>query len=60
MNYMQETGIRYFVDFDNALSNEYGMFMGSGYPQDLQFVGVAASSPYPALGVLRAYQVTYP
>jgi len=60
MAYMQEIGIRYFVDFDHALDEEYGVFMGEGYPENLQPIGAVASSPYPILGSLRAYRVAGP
>ena len=56
--YMRERGVRYFVDFDHALDKEYGVFMGTGYPEGLAYLEQAASAPYPELGAIRAYEVT--
>jgi len=58
--YMQAAGVHHFVDFDYALSGEYGVFMGPGYPDGLVPVDQAASDPYPGLGVIRAYRVLAP
>lgn len=55
-DFIKSAGIRYFVDTDFALANEYGVFMGAGYPEGLQEV---ASMPeaYPELGYIRVYRV---
>ncbi len=55
--YMQEIDIHYLLDFDNALDNEYGVFMGPGYPAGLVEVAYGAAIPYPNLGVLRVFRV---
>jgi hypothetical protein len=59
-SYMQTASVYHFIDFDHALNNEYGVFMGAGYPEGLVYVGQAAPEPYPGLGVLRAYRVMAP
>ena len=54
--YIQSVGIDYFVDTDFSLTDEYGVFMGAGYPEGLREI---ASMPeaFPRLGYIRVYRV---
>jgi hypothetical protein len=54
--FIQSLGIKYLVDTDYALEREYGVFMGSGYPDGLQAVAVLPVE-YPPLGFMRVYEV---
>jgi hypothetical protein len=56
MDYIRESGIDYFLDFDYAVEHEYGVFMGTDYQQALREVA-QIGAPYPALGTYRIYQV---
>ncbi|MCZ2098365.1 MAG: hypothetical protein LC121_19270, partial [Anaerolineae bacterium] len=56
LDYMQATGVDYLLDSDNAVRNEYALFMGDGYPDQLPEVAVLTEE-YPGLGFLRLYRV---
>ncbi len=56
MDYIQDVGICYFLDFDYALEREYGPFMGPNYRQALTEVAQIGSG-YGALGSYRIYTV---
>lgn len=56
LGYMQAVRVDYFLDSDNALYNEYVLFMGDGFPDRLLELEVLTAE-YPGLGFLRLYQV---
>jgi hypothetical protein len=56
MAYVREAGIEYVVDSDQALRGEYGVFMGSGWPDALEEIAVVCG-PDPTWGYWRAYRV---
>jgi hypothetical protein len=57
--YLQAAGVDYLVDYDLAIRREYALFMGPGYPEALEEVGII-SEEHPALGYLRAYRILPP
>jgi 4-amino-4-deoxy-L-arabinose transferase-like glycosyltransferase len=56
LDYLQESGVDYLLDSDNAVNLEYGMFMGEGFPEQLRETETLTKE-YPGLGVLRLYEV---
>ncbi|MDZ4770170.1 MAG: hypothetical protein SGJ24_13655 [Chloroflexota bacterium] len=54
--YMREIGVTLLIDSDNAVENEYALFMGADYPDGLPAIETI-TAPYPGLGVIRVYQV---
>lgn len=57
MGYLQRDGVEYLIDYDNAINNEYELFMGDGYPEDLEEIGVINDVPVSGLGLIRVYRV---
>ncbi|MCC6803026.1 MAG: glycosyltransferase family 39 protein [Anaerolineae bacterium] len=56
LDYMQAIGVDYLLDSDNAVRNEYALFMGDGYPDQLPETKILTEE-YPGLGFLRLYRV---
>ncbi|MBZ0298622.1 MAG: hypothetical protein K8J31_02730, partial [Anaerolineae bacterium] len=56
MDYAIESGVHYLLDFDHALQQEYGPFMGQDYLQHLSEV-TRIGNVYPGLGAYRIYEV---
>jgi hypothetical protein len=57
LDFMRDLGVLYLIDSDNAVENEYALFMGGGYPDELPPIAII-SEPYPGLGVMRVYRVS--
>ncbi|OGO18443.1 MAG: hypothetical protein A2Z14_03605 [Chloroflexi bacterium RBG_16_48_8] len=57
LKYLQENGITKLVDYDHAIRNEYALFMGPGYPADLEEIAVLGGDIQHPLGLLRAYDI---
>jgi len=57
MDYILESEIDYFLDFDNAVLNEYGPFMGPNFQERLIEVAQIGEA-YPGLGHYRVYLVS--
>jgi hypothetical protein len=57
LDFMRQLGVLYLIDSDNAVENEYALFMGGDFPDGLPEIAVI-SEPYPGLGVMRVYQVS--
>lgn len=56
LDYMRDEGVSYFVDFDHALQNEYGLFMADDYAAQLDEIAVI-DDPYEGLGRMRVYRL---
>lgn len=56
MQYMRHEGVKYLIDFDLAIRDEYGPFMGAGFDQQIKEVAVL-DEPYTGLGLMRIYEV---
>ncbi len=56
LNFMRTSGVDYFIDFDFALRNEYGQFMGPGYPDGLHELTII-DEEYSDLGYMRVYSL---
>jgi len=56
LDYMREEDVRYFVDFDHAVHNEYGPFLSDDYADQLEEIAVI-DEPYEGLGSMRVYRL---
>ncbi len=59
MAYMRTAGASYFLDFDHAVQDEYGPFMGPDFQRYLTEV-TQIGDPYPGLGSYRVYKLPSP
>ncbi len=57
LHYLQMNDIEFLVDYDSAIKREYAVFMGPGYPEELNEIAILGGQEDMPLGLLRAYRI---